>query len=415
MIKIISLLMLLNICISAQQLGYMYFLSEDIGWIQTIDSVYNAVNSFRTTNGGRTWTQLDLLYNYVSIDFVNDHIGFLLSLKYRGGDWRGRGAGITLFKTIDKGATWKLIADSLKPFIRVKFIDEMNAYAITNEGIYKTTDSGKNWYKVKDGGFLYEFDVITKYKVIAIDVDNRVAYITNNGGVSWEKKSFINNPYYIQFTDSLNGFVTTSANDPQSGNHTGIRHTTDGGETWNYIFTGLYGPFSMKDSLNGIMHTGSGYWLTNDGFKSYTFKLANLKTKDFFFYSCEAFYACGDSGYFAKSTDCGDTWTEIPFNVLNPTGLNESPSIIAKYSLSQNYPNPFNPSTKIKYSIAGTQMVTLRVYDILGNEVTSLVNEIKQPGTYEVTFDGAKLSSGIYFYKLTSGPFTQTRKFVLLK
>jgi hypothetical protein len=92
------------------------------------------------------------------------------------------------------------------------------------------------------------------------------------------------------------------------------------------------------------------------------------------------------------------------------------------FSLSQNYPNPFNPSTKIKYTIPYVEthsdaslLVTLKVYDVLGNEVATLVNEEKTPGEYEVEFDGINLPSGIYFYHLKAGDFIQTRKMILLK
>jgi hypothetical protein len=85
------------------------------------------------------------------------------------------------------------------------------------------------------------------------------------------------------------------------------------------------------------------------------------------------------------------------------------------YNLFQNYPNPFNPITTIKYSIPSIQIVTLKVYDILGSEVAMLVNEEKLPGYYEVKFVGNNLSSGVYFYRLQAGSFSQTKKFVLLK
>jgi hypothetical protein len=84
-------------------------------------------------------------------------------------------------------------------------------------------------------------------------------------------------------------------------------------------------------------------------------------------------------------------------------------------SLSQNYPNPFNPSTTIKFSIPNTQFTTLKVYNILGREVATLVNEEKTPGNYEVQFNGSNLSSGVYFYRLQSGSFSEIKKFVLMK
>jgi len=86
-----------------------------------------------------------------------------------------------------------------------------------------------------------------------------------------------------------------------------------------------------------------------------------------------------------------------------------------EFTLEQNYPNPFNPSTKIKYQIPVGGFVNLKVYDILGREVATLVNEEKPAGNYEVRFDVMGLTSGIYFYKLNAGVFTQTRKMIFLK
>lgn len=87
----------------------------------------------------------------------------------------------------------------------------------------------------------------------------------------------------------------------------------------------------------------------------------------------------------------------------------------SNYSLSQNFPNPFNPVTTIRYQIPEAGLVTLKVYDMLGNEVASLVSKDQTPGEYTATFDGKDLSSGVYFYKLTQGNFTQTKKLVLMK
>jgi len=95
------------------------------------------------------------------------------------------------------------------------------------------------------------------------------------------------------------------------------------------------------------------------------------------------------------------------------------------FSLEQNYPNPFNPSTSIQYAVSSRQLVSLKVYDVLGNEVATLVNEEKPAGTYEVEFDASTLkgsvsakggyASGVYFYKLQAGDFIQTKKMVLMK
>jgi hypothetical protein len=91
---------------------------------------------------------------------------------------------------------------------------------------------------------------------------------------------------------------------------------------------------------------------------------------------------------------------------------NEIPKV---FSLSQNYPNPFNPATVIKYSLPKASQVKLVIYDLTGREVMTLVNGMKQPGYYEARFDGTNIASGVYFYKISAGDFTDVKKMVLVK
>ena len=97
------------------------------------------------------------------------------------------------------------------------------------------------------------------------------------------------------------------------------------------------------------------------------------------------------------------------------TPLNYNEIYPKQFSLSQNYPNPFNPTTIIEYQVSSSKKVSLKVYDILGREVRSLVNEVKAPGNYEVTFDASRLASSVYFYRLTAEEFVQTKKMILLR
>jgi hypothetical protein len=102
--------------------------------------------------------------------------------------------------------------------------------------------------------------------------------------------------------------------------------------------------------------------------------------------------------------------------VPNPLlGVIKNAEIPGDYKLCQNYPNPFNPSTKIKYLIPKQSVVRLSVYDIQGREIMTLVNERQNPGTYEVKLGAMRLSSGVYFYKLSTGEFVDVKKLVLVK
>ncbi|KXK06343.1 MAG: M12 family metallo-peptidase [Ignavibacteriaceae bacterium] len=129
----------------------------------------------------------------------------------------------------------------------------------------------------------------------------------------------------------------------------------------------------------------------------------------------------GQDIYIAWREVVADNFNEGSAILLDLVNINNTTSIISNeelpvtYSLSQNFPNPFNPFTKIKFSIAQETLVTLKVFDITGREVATLVNSPKMPGNYEVNFNAGNLSSGIYFYKLEAGDFTETKRMILVK
>ena len=107
-----------------------------------------------------------------------------------------------------------------------------------------------------------------------------------------------------------------------------------------------------------------------------------------------------------------DKYTFTPTNVTGINGTNSAP---LNFMLSQNYPNPFNPSTTIIYSVPRTSLVSLKIYDMLGREVRTLINEYKSPGSYNIVFNAHGLSSGVYFYRLTAGNYSDVKKLILIK
>jgi hypothetical protein len=150
----------------------------------------------------------------------------------------------------------------------------------------------------------------------------------------------------------------------------------------------------------------------------------------------------GPSPGSAYTLDNGKTWTGVDFvnhgraafvspsvgwswggpNVIYKwtggsliTSVENINEVVRDFYLDQNYPNPFNPSTTINFSVPSSEFVTLKVFDVLGNEVATLVNEEKPVGSYEVNFNASNLASGIYFYTLQAGKFTETKKLILLK
>jgi hypothetical protein len=167
-----------------------------------------------------------------------------------------------------------------------------------------------------------------------------------------------------------------------------LEYSSDGGDSWNII-------------IDSISHQYS--------YNYYQWLVPNLSSD-----SC--LIRVGDYPCYSDKSDSY-------FTITYPVSVKEEVNFPTEFSLSQNYPNPFNPSTKIKYTIPSVtlrqaqsdRLVTLKVYDVLGNEVATLVNEAKSAGEYEVDFDGSALPSGIYFYQLAAGNFLQTKKMILLK
>ena len=172
-------------------------------------------------------------------------------------------------------------------------------------------------------------------------------------------------------------------------------------------------PYFINDENQSGTHSPSPIIddFDNDGDVEYAF--ASIAGKIHFF-DMEASYNKNFEFWNSYKHDLQNTGAAFPIEVI--TDVNENNSTLPTgFALLLNYPNPFNPSTKIKYTISSRQYATLKVYDVLGNEIAILVNEEKAVGTYAVEFNAANLTSGIYFYQLRAGDFVQTKKMILLR
>jgi hypothetical protein len=107
--------------------------------------------------------------------------------------------------------------------------------------------------------------------------------------------------------------------------------------------------------------------------------------------------------------------TDADFGIITGVDIDHNPTVADRFSLAQNYPNPFNPSTTIRYTLPGTEFVTVRIFNLLGQQVETLVNQQQTAGEYTIHYDASRLSSGLYFYQLHAGNFTEVRKMLLLK
>ncbi len=321
---------------------------------------------YRSKDGGHTWqsdTVSNSFFSFLTVQFVDSLNGWVTG-NYNDG-LEGHDA---IFHSTDAGAKWKQqykdSADYSSYLGKGFFIDRLHGWVSDRYIVHNTTDGGNTWNAQGIGGSwissVFFLDTLRGWAV----GDEGFIGKTVDGGKDW-LGSYVG-PYLRQYTsvffaDTSNGWAAISSG--------GIIHTTDGGNSW----------IIQRSDTSGYPVINSLYILNkNNG------------------------WAVGN-GIVLHTTNGGVTAIDNP-----------SPQPSA-FRLFQNYPNPFNPTTIIQYAIGNRQYVTLKIYDMLGREVASLVNANKQSGNYSISFNASNLASGVYFYKLTAGSFISIKKMLLVK
>ena len=354
----------------------------------------------KSTDKGNTWEVINNgLTNVYLYSIISDDNNNLIA---------GTDQGI--FRSTDKGLLWVQTNPAGNNFAYRLYKDKFNRIYSMNygDGIYRTTDLGVTWYKI-DNGFAsrYVFG-------IAMDSNNNLyagtwggnIYKSTNDGANWLllRSSSIYNCVIDRIMITPKGDIFATNTDE------GVLRSTDNGLTWTIQNQGLTGTgvtalgISSKGELYVSTKDDKLFNSTNNGdtWSNAVSNLKMIKVQDISFDKEDNVYLATDESVWRSNPD-----STVYVNDKSPT--------VTNYSLSQNYPNPFNPVTTIKYSISNNGLVKLQIFDILGREVKTLVNEEKPTGEYEVQFNGSSLASGVYIYKLTAGTFTQVRKMQILK
>jgi len=284
-----------------------------------------------------------------------------------------------VLKSSDAGETWNIeIID--KYFVSLNPFNDTHFFALDySKRLFRTTDSGltftevdtttnKHYYALEVlPKIYYDKDSVHIYNVSKDDEGYYLSVSDSEGEVnSWQVVYRIDDLFYVTIDDSISGAVFLA--DGQN-----IYYSSDYAQNFS-----LYK--SLNETLVGI------------------YKKPNR-----------------DTLYAATSYSIYEVTSSSVTEIINVVSVDNEITFAAKYILLQNYPNPFNPVTSIRYSVVSQQFVTLKVYEILGKEVATLVNEEKPAGSYEVQFDGSRLKSGIYFYQLKAGNFVESKKMILLK
>jgi len=383
----------------------LYFIDAQTGWAAGEDGTI-----IHTSNGGDSWiVQNSTVPSFiVDIFFINENLGWALVFR------DVFPFGTIILKTTNGGDTW--IAEDYpddNAFMNtIFFFDSLNGW-VGGTYIAGTTNGGVTWVEAD-----VDSSMISGLPVFNFNFYNRqfgyacggyldlagVIWRTTNYGESWSATGISPDQVFdLYIIDSLNAIALSG--DPEGFFGTGNINTTDAGTSWTYEEMSLSGlSFAIDFRTESEAWSASGYkfFITSDSGITWENKATpdSSVIYDLTFADSITGYAVGENGAILKYRK----EIEIPTD-----------SIPSDYILYQNYPNPFNSLTRINYSIKENEFVSLKVYDVLGNEIASLVNEEKEPGIYEAYFGGLFFSSGVYFYQLVSGSFTQAKKMIYLK
>lgn len=373
-----------------------------------------------TSNGGSKWEvqQSNIISSIESISFPNNRIGWAISNDFYF-------SGTIILKTTNGGVNWNFsrYLDTTLIIQAVYFIDSLTGFMGGYGGIIlKTTNGGLNWSEC-----FVESNPCNFYPVINFNFRNAltgfaaggifdvggVVWRTTNGGASWKDSCIASEPLFdiLQINPQK---VVTVGGDYEYG--ASYYETLDGGESWVYTNLQILG---IARAIS--KRTSSEYWVASNSFllstdSAKTWKAIeppdSIMVTNVMFINERLGWSVGGKGinyggaifkYNTAVIGVEPNENNLPLNAV----------------LYQNYPNPFNPATKIKYSITKKANIVITVHDILGKEVFSFNEGLKEAGTYSVNFDASMYASGVYFYKLNikslDKEFTINKKMVLIK
>ena len=434
--------------------GSIATVSADTAWIAANGSIYS------TTDGGLNWMeQLTTNGLMLIVRFFDSNNGVCIGVLGIGNS--------EIYTTTNGGSLWTPVPPSNipDPANGEGFIPD-NAWVVGNTiwvptngnftfpgSLYKSTDRGLTWNVtrpvVNQGGSFCAFK--DSLNGLLSSAASNVVKRTTDGGTTWTPTDSIPqgvSPLFMSYVPGTNeAYMVTSVNPP--GDLTGSAYTLDNGATWTtvdsvtqhgkaafvspstgwswgganviYKWSGPPVPVELTSftaqaqDAKVILHWVTAAEINNKGFEIYRNgnkiafvdgKGTTTEKQDYSF--IDENLKSGIYNYRLNQLDFDGTQEVIGELTVYLT-------LPEKFSLGQNYPNPFNPSTTISFSILNSEFITLKVFDVLGNEVATLINEEKSAGSYQVEFDASALTSGIYFYKLQAGNFIETKKMILLR
>ena len=362
-----------------------------------------------------------------------------------------------IYRSSDAGSNWQTVNNGLPSTnINKFFYDKVNdttfIYAASDSGLFRSNDYGDNWLSLTNG--LLDKNLITIYKTenyIFISTAFSKEYRSTNSGLTWEEISigtgnqrvntfmrfdnlmfaglsdagthvYKSSDFGVSWIPSDNGLTDNVISLEKQGlrlfaSFYGILYqSTDTGETWENLISGIPVGYPIPDLKSFgdylFVATLSGIYTLQD-VSNIAVNISDNLPSPAGVVRIDANENYIIIGRFDYGLVKNEIWIRPTSDI---TSAEETISLVPEnFKLEQNYPNPFNPSTKISWQSPVSSHQTIKAYDVLGNEVATLVDEYKPAGTYEIEFDAKYLSGGVYFYRLQAGSFVDSKKMIYLK
>lgn len=385
---------------------------------QSTGYVFGHEIMYKSTDAGNTWVHTPMPYKFIKADFVNENTGYALAQSSSQEDT------VVVLKTTNGSTTWSSYRlDKRTNYQKIQFVNESTGYVFSENFIYRTTNGGIVWiFYNQNISHVSDWDEYNNliwyvktdhspfvYKSVEV-------YRSSNYGVSFHSAGIKRDPNSnlysggIKMLNETTGYITYGTGPNSPGPR--VSKTTNGGYNLTEISTNGGGHRLHMINSNIVFGFTRIYSFYNTSLRKTTNSCVNWTSQlfteamyDITFINELTGFMVGEYGVMLKTTNGG-----APVSIENI-----STEIPDRFELSQNFPNPFNPTTMIKFTIPKNSNVKLSIYDITGKEISTLVNEHLTAGTYQYYFDGSKLNSGVYIYRLNNDDTYQTRKMVLLK
>ena len=275
-------------------------------------------------------------------------------------------------------------------------------------GMYRSTDNGLSWFSINSGLKHTGYHSLLVTDSIIFAGTSGTIYRSLNNGSEWTKSDLGSSAknYMVEALAISGNNIIAGASNTGSNIDSSLYLSTDNGLNWNSVSCSFEkSNITSLASYQNIVFAGTeiGVFISTDN--GLNWKSVNEGLSDLYINSITC------SNNFAYVATRGKVW----YRPIEELIVSVNESLPTHYSLSQNYPNPFNPDTKIVFSIPKSDMVEIKVYDILGRELKTLFSEYKQAGKYKITFIANNLPSGVYIYKMNTNHYSEIKKMILLR